>query len=148
MKFQLKCVIYNGPCDTIGKFLKNNIPIYLKTQCKNCDEQQKGLARKFVSFIQMNYPKEWDDALVKYGKSVYTDDEIKRFEDDLGIKIVRDPSAPTRAPNQKPDVDGLVALVNEAKEAAKTTKEPLIFANKDSSSTFTVTLPSSTTPRH
>src|SRR4051812_37324168 len=47
MKFQLKCVLYNGPCDTIGKYIKRNIPLYLRTQCKNCDESQKKLAGNF-----------------------------------------------------------------------------------------------------
>jgi hypothetical protein len=147
MKFQLKCIVYDGPCDTIGKFLKRNIPIYLRTQCRNCGEDQKKLASKFTQFLQLNYPTEWDDALAKYGKTIYNDEEIARFEQELGIKIVRDKNGPTRAPGQKADVEGLVALAKEAKEAALNTKEPLILGRKDSSTTVIVTLPAKfTTP--
>jgi len=135
MKFQLKCILYNGPCDTIGKFIKRNIPIYLKTQCKNCEEEQKKLAGKFILFLQENYPKEFDDAIAKYGKNNYTPEEIAEFESELGVKIIRDKNAPTRAPGTKPDIDGLVALAKEGISAAINTKAPLILGNKDSGTT-------------
>jgi len=138
MKFQLKCVIYNGPCDTIGKFIKRNIPIYLKTQCKNCEEEQKKLAGKFILFLQENYPKEFDDAIAKYGKSSYTAEEAEQFEKELGVKIVRDKNAPTRAPGTKPDIDGLVGLVKEGISAAVNTKAPIILGRIDSATTVIV----------
>ncbi|OXA58249.1 cell wall protein DAN4 [Folsomia candida] len=138
MKFQLKCIIYNGPCDTIGKFIKRNIPIYLRTQCKNCDEDQKKLAGKFILFLQENYPKEWDDALVKYGKNTYTPEEISQFEEELGVKIIRDKNGPTRAPGEKPNIDGLIALTKEGLNAALNTKAPLILGQIGSATTIVV----------
>ncbi|OXA58359.1 uncharacterized protein LOC110846505 [Folsomia candida] len=138
MKFQLKCVIYNGPCDTIGKFIKRNIPIYLKTQCKNCEDEQKKLAGKFILFLQENYPQEFDDAIAKYGKTDYTPEEIEQFEKELGVKIIRDKNAPTRPPGTKPDVDGLVSLVKEGVNAALNTKAPLILGQIGSGTTIVV----------
>jgi hypothetical protein len=138
MKFQLKCIIYNGPCDTIGKFIKRNIPIYLKTQCKNCDEEQKKLAGKFIKFLQENYPTEFDDAVAKYGKTEYSPEEVEAFEKELGIKIVRDKNAPTRAPGQKPNIDGLVALTKEAISAIVNTKAPIVLGKVGSATTIVV----------
>jgi len=138
MNFQLKCIIYNGPCDTIGKFIKRNIPIYLKTVCKNCEEEQKKLAGKFIVFLQQNYPKEFDDALAKYGKPNYSPEEIADFEKDLGVKIIRDKSEPTRAPGTKPDIEKLVAFVKEGISVAINTKAPLVLGRKDSSTTVVV----------
>jgi hypothetical protein len=138
MKFQLKCVIYDGPCDTIGKFIKRNIPIYLKTTCKNCEAEQKRLAGKFISFLQENYPKEFDDALKKYGKDQYTPEEIAEFEKELGVKVVRDPSAPTRAPGTKPNIDGLVELTKEAISAVINTKAPIVLGQLGSNVTMVV----------
>lgn len=83
VKFQLKCVIYDGPCDTIGKYLKTNIPTWLKTQCENCNDETKGYARKLVEFFQTNYAKEWDDAIAKY-KGSFTAEEEARFEKEVG----------------------------------------------------------------
>jgi len=135
VQFQLKCVIYEGPCDTIGKYLKKNIPSWLDTQCENCDGEQKTQASKLINFFQENYAKEWDDAIKKYGKTKFTDEEIAKFESELGVKINRDPNAPTRAPGTKPDHNKLAELAKESIAVLKATKEPLIL-KKDSSTTI------------
>jgi len=135
MKFQMKCLIYNGPCDTIGKYLKRHIPNLLRTTCKNCDEEQKKLGARFISFLQENYPQEWDDALAKYGKPNYSEDEIAEFERELGVRIVRDKNASTRAPGAKPDIEGLVSLAKEGINVALNTKKPLILGKLDSDTT-------------
>jgi len=128
VQFQLKCVVHDGPCDTIGKFLKKNIPTWLRTQCENCNDESKKLAGKLITFFQENYPKDWDDAVTKFGSGSFSDEEIARFEKELGVKIIRDPNAPTRAPNAKPDHALLASLAKEGIEAAKTTKEPIILS--------------------
>jgi len=147
VQFQLKCVIYDGPCDTIGKYLKRNIPIWLRTQCKNCNDEQKQQAGKLINFFQENYSKEWDDAIAKYGKGAFTDEEIANFENELGVKIMRDPNAPR--PSGKPDSNALANLAKESIAILKATKEPLIIGSKDSSTTISVVLPadSSTTAK-
>jgi len=86
--FQLKCVIYNGPCDRIGKYLKITIPELLTNQCRNCNPDQRKQAGRLVAFIQQNYPKEWDDAVKKFqGGKVISADEVKKFESDFGVKV-------------------------------------------------------------
>jgi len=124
VKFQLNCVIYDGPCDSIGKFLKNNIHGWLNTQCENCDESQKKQAGKLIGFFQKSYPKEWNDAVRKF-KGDITSEEEQRFEDELGLKLRADESTA----GSKLDITGLKELVKEAKETLKTTKAPLVFTN-------------------
>lgn len=86
--FQLKCVIYNGPCDRIGKYLKITIPELLTNQCRNCNPDQRKQAGRLVAFIQQNYPREWDDAIKKFqGGKVISQAEVKRFETEFGIKV-------------------------------------------------------------
>lgn len=88
VQFQLKCVIYGGPCDRIGKYLKITIPELLTNQCRNCNPDQRKQAGRLVAFIQQNYPKEWDDAVKKFqGGKVISADEVKRFETEFGVKV-------------------------------------------------------------
>lgn len=61
---------------------------------------------------------------MKYGKGKYSDEEIARFESQLGVQINRDPSKPT---NAKPDHALLASLAKEGIAAAKTTPEPIIL---------------------
>jgi len=141
--FQLKCIIYNGPCDSIGKYLKANFPNWLKTQCKNCTPSQKKQAGKAIEFFQTNYPKEWNDAVKKY-RGTFDEDDVKRFESELGIKVSYEaPIPPGGAP--KPDQNALAALAAEIKEAAKATPEPLVFESRTPKSVSEVST-SSTTP--
>lgn len=111
--------------------MKRNIATWLRTQCENCNDEQKAHAGKLINFFQTNYPKEWDDAVAKFGKGSFTDEEIARFEVDLGVKIIRDPNAPTAAPGSKPDHNKLADLAKEGIAVLKSTKEPLIL-KKDS----------------
>jgi len=141
MRFQLKCIVYDGPCDSIGKFLKRHIPIFLRTTCKNCDEELKKIAGKFITYIQSSYPDEWDAAFIKYGKKAYTPEEIIAYEQDLGIKLVRDKAAPTAKPGSKIDIDYLVSLAKEGIQAALTTKAPLIIQRGDNGATIVGTRP-------
>jgi hypothetical protein len=86
--FQLKCVIYDGPCDRIGKYLKITIPELLTNQCRNCNPDQRKQAGRLVAYIQQNYPREWDDAIKKFqGGKVLTASDVKRFESEFGIKV-------------------------------------------------------------
>lgn len=86
VQFQLKCVIYDGPCDRIGKYLKVSIPELLTNQCRNCQPEQRKQTGRLVAFLQQNYPKEWDDAIKKFqGGRRITGDEVKRFEQEFGV---------------------------------------------------------------
>lgn len=86
--FQLKCVIYDGPCDRIGKYLKITIPELLTNQCRNCSPEQRKQAGRLVAYIQQNYRKEWSDAINKFqGGKVISADEVNRFESEFGIKV-------------------------------------------------------------
>jgi len=99
--FQLKCVIYNGPCDRIGKYLKITIPELLTNQCRNCNPDQRKSAGRLVAFLQQNYPKEWDDAVKKFqGGKIITAEEANRFETEFGLKIN---GLSTEAPVALPD---------------------------------------------
>jgi hypothetical protein len=124
VKFQLNCLIYEGPCDTIGKYLKNNIHGWLHTQCENCDEEQKKIAGKLIGFFQKGYPKEWNDAVKKY-KGEFTEEESEKFQEELGLPLYVD--VPEGGSPGKIDFEGLTQVVKEAKEILKTTDKPIIL---------------------
>jgi hypothetical protein len=137
VQFQLKCVIYEGPCDSIGKYLKRNIPIWLRTQCRNCNEDQKKQAGKLINFFQESYPKEWDDAVKKFAKGTFTDEEVMRFETELGVKVESGGGAPSSGPTKKPDHNALANLAKESIALLKTTKEPIIVEYQGSTTVIT-----------
>lgn len=128
VQFQLKCVIYNGPCDSIGKYLKSNFPNWLKTQCKNCSPSQKKQAGKAIEFFQTQYPVEWNDAVKKY-RGAFDEDDIRRFQSELGINVPLEAAIPIGgAP--KPNGAALAAFAKQAIADAKTTPEPLVFESR------------------
>jgi len=127
VQFQLKCVIYNGPCDRIGKYLKITIPELLTNQCRNCNPDQRKQAGRLVAFIQQNYPKEWDDAVKKYqGGKTISKDEVKKFENQFGIKVAgveadegyTGPSTPSTT-TAKVTIEEIGQIVKEAQKELK-----------------------------
>lgn len=133
VQFQLKCVIYNGPCDRIGKYLKITIPELLTNQCRNCNPDQRKQAGRLVAYIQQNYPKEWDDAVKKFqGGKVVSADEVKRFESEFGVKVgasslvtepgTGDDSTDTPIPSQAPV--SLAEVGSILREGIKTYQKP------------------------
>jgi len=88
VRFQLKCIIDDGPCDRIGKYLKVTIPELLVNQCANCDTAQRERAGKLVSHIQQNFPQDWERAVKKFqgGQLVKAEDAAK-LETLLGVKL-------------------------------------------------------------
>jgi len=63
------------------------------------------------------------------------------FEEDLGIKLIRDKTAPTAKPGSKIDIDYLVSLAKEGIQVALTTKTPLIIQRGDNGQTIVGTRP-------
>jgi hypothetical protein len=96
--FQLKCIVYDGPCDRIGKYLKVTIPELITGTCAHCSPSDRQTAGRLVAHIQKNYPKEWHDAIRKFqgGQSVKPEDASK-FEAILGVKIDSDVVSTTTA---------------------------------------------------
>lgn len=88
VRFQLNCLLYDGHCDRIGKYIKLTIPELITNRCRNCSPEQKAQAGKLVAFIQQNYAKEWDDAIKKFqGGQKVTASEISQAEAELGVTI-------------------------------------------------------------
>lgn len=86
--FQLKCLVYDGPCDRIGKYLKVTVPEIIKGTCSYCSASDKKTAGKLIGHIQKNYPKEWHDAIRKYqGGETIKPEDAQKFEQLLGVKI-------------------------------------------------------------
>ena len=91
MVLQIKCVIYGGPCDRIGKYLRVTIPEMIVGSCKNCNSTDRRIAGTIVAHIQKNYPKEWHDAVRKYqGGETLKPEDAARLEAITGVKV--DPS--------------------------------------------------------
>jgi len=125
VQFQIKCLVYNGPCDRIGQHLKANVPVWLNTQCRNCNAAQKQQASKLITYFQTNYPKEWNDAVRKY-KGGFTPAEIKRFETELGVRIQNN-NVPAGNARPKPNNDQLAQLAKESIAVAQKTAAPNSF---------------------
>jgi hypothetical protein len=85
--FQLKCIVYDGPCDRIGKYLKITIPELLTNQCRNCDPEQRMRAGRLVAHIQQNFPKEWEDAVKKFQGGQVKPEDAQKLETLLGVKL-------------------------------------------------------------
>jgi len=124
VRFQLKCIIDDGPCDRIGKYLKVTIPELLVNQCANCDSAQRERAGKLVSHIQQNFPEDWERAVKKFqshqGGLVKPEDAAK-LETLLGVKLdpklVGAASTTTAAPESTP--------VAKAAEVPSTSEIPI-----------------------
>jgi hypothetical protein len=88
VRFQLNCLLYDGHCDRIGKYIKLTIPELITNRCRNCSPEQKAQAGKLVAFIQQNYAKEWDDAIKKFqGGQKVTASDVSQLEDEFGVSI-------------------------------------------------------------
>ncbi|ODM97971.1 putative odorant-binding protein A10 [Orchesella cincta] len=90
VRFQLKCVTGDGPCDRIGKYLKQTIPEILENQCANCDDKEKERAGKLLTHIQDNFPEEWEKAVKKFQESnggLVKPEDAAKLESILGVKI-------------------------------------------------------------
>ncbi|ODM98995.1 Ejaculatory bulb-specific protein 3 [Orchesella cincta] len=87
VRFQLKCIIDDGPCDRIGKYLKVTIPELLVNQCANCDMAQRERAGKLVSHIQQNFPEDWERAVRKFQGGLVKPEDAARLESVLGVKL-------------------------------------------------------------
>jgi len=88
VRFQLNCLLYDGHCDRIGKYIKLTIPELITNRCRNCSPEQKAQAGKLVAFIQQNYPQEWDDAIKKFqGGQKVSQTDISKLEDEFKVNI-------------------------------------------------------------
>jgi hypothetical protein len=88
VRFQLNCLLYDGHCDRIGKYIKLTIPELITNRCRNCSPEQKAQAGKLVAFIQQNYPQEWDDAIKKFqGGQKVSQADISKLQDEFKVNI-------------------------------------------------------------
>jgi len=87
VRFQLKCVVDEGPCDRIGKYLKQTIPELLATQCANCDLAHKDRVSKFATTIQDKFPTEWEKAVKKFQGGLVKYEDAAKLESITGFKL-------------------------------------------------------------
>lgn len=66
MRRQLNCLLSEGNCDNIGRDLKRIAPELLRGQCPGCNQKQVDQARKVMTFVSQNYPREWRRLLGAY----------------------------------------------------------------------------------
>ncbi|XP_050525826.1 putative odorant-binding protein A10 isoform X4 [Daktulosphaira vitifoliae] len=74
---QLKCATGEGPCDQIGKKLKENAPAILKGNCSKCTENEIKQTKRVLSHIEKNYPKEYARLLKQYDGLAEASDTIR-----------------------------------------------------------------------
>jgi len=135
VRFQLKCIVDDGPCDRIGKYLKVTIPELLVNQCANCDTAQRERAGKLVSHIQQHFPEEWERAVKKFQGGLVKPEDAAKLENLLGIKL--DPKLVGASSTTPAPVDS--SPIAKAVEISSTSEVPI-------SSSVTPVLSSSTSP--
>jgi len=84
VKFQLKCLLDNGPCDRIGKYMKKTIPESLTNKCDGCDEATIKIAKNLAMHISSKFPNEWERLLKMYPVKQA---DLEELEARLGVKI-------------------------------------------------------------
>ncbi|CAL8133041.1 unnamed protein product [Orchesella dallaii] len=90
VRFQLKCILEEGPCDKIGRLMKETIPKLLESQCESCEQSERDRAGKLLSHIQDNFPTEWGRAIKKFQAEtggLVKPDDAARLESLLGVKL-------------------------------------------------------------
>ncbi|KAK2574976.1 hypothetical protein KPH14_008739 [Odynerus spinipes] len=65
---QINCILERGPCDGIGRHLKDMLPQALDNNCQRCTPAQKRRAVKLISFMRQNYPNEWNIIVQRYSR--------------------------------------------------------------------------------
>ncbi|KAJ8918061.1 hypothetical protein NQ315_011518 [Exocentrus adspersus] len=63
---QLKCALGEAPCDPVGRRLKSLAPLVLQGSCTQCTPKELNQIRKVLSYMQINFPKEWNRVLKLY----------------------------------------------------------------------------------
>ncbi|KAL0117753.1 hypothetical protein PUN28_008864 [Cardiocondyla obscurior] len=62
----VNCILEKGSCTVDGRSLKHTLPVALATQCENCSDKQKYMARKVSNHLKKNKPNIWAEFLEKY----------------------------------------------------------------------------------
>nr|QUP79560.1 chemosensory protein 14 [Monochamus saltuarius] len=65
---QLKCALGEAPCDPVGRRLKSLAPLVLQGSCSQCSPKELNQIRKVLSYMQINFPKEWNRVLKQYSR--------------------------------------------------------------------------------
>ncbi|XP_044745935.1 allergen Tha p 1-like [Coccinella septempunctata] len=65
---QLLCALDKGPCDRLGRQVKDSLPEIIGNQCQNCTPQQLANARRIAAYVQSKYPYVWNELVDKYGR--------------------------------------------------------------------------------
>ncbi|KAJ8981344.1 hypothetical protein NQ317_015985, partial [Molorchus minor] len=76
---QLKCALGEAPCDPVGRRLKSLAPLVLQGSCGQCTPQELRQIRKVLSYMQVNFPKEWNRVLKQYSDEIYSRPADKSF---------------------------------------------------------------------
>ncbi|XP_030753623.1 ejaculatory bulb-specific protein 3-like [Sitophilus oryzae] len=63
---QLKCALGESACDPVGRRIKSLAPLVLRGSCPQCSEKEVKQIKKVLSYVQINYPKEWNKMLQQY----------------------------------------------------------------------------------
>ncbi|KAK0181966.1 hypothetical protein PV327_000143 [Microctonus hyperodae] len=64
---QKGCIIYDGPCDAMGKMMKNHLPIMLRNcNIYGCSPATPQPIVEFFNKIQSVAPQEWQAVVQKY----------------------------------------------------------------------------------
>ncbi|CAG7722553.1 unnamed protein product [Allacma fusca] len=69
MNLQIKCVLYNGPCDVVGRWVKPRVAASFYGQCPLCTPKQELDVQKIIAYMQEKRPEEYKLAVSKFLRS-------------------------------------------------------------------------------
>ncbi|CAG7829505.1 unnamed protein product [Allacma fusca] len=63
---QMKCILFEGPCDSVGRWLKPRVAPALLGDCFKCTQKQAKSMDKILEYIQDTRPDLYRAAIAKY----------------------------------------------------------------------------------
>ncbi|CAG7818783.1 unnamed protein product [Allacma fusca] len=66
MEKQVQCVLHDGPCDAVGRWIKPRVAAAFMGECPMCTPQQTVNIRKIMEYMQTNRPIEYRMAIMQF----------------------------------------------------------------------------------
>jgi len=66
LNFQIKCILYNGPCDVIGRWVKPRVRAGILGECLKCTKVQQGWMDEWMDKMINERPDLYRAAVAKY----------------------------------------------------------------------------------
>jgi len=133
VRLQFKCLIFDGPCDIVGKWAKPRVKGILLRRCDYCTKTQEKWIEDWYDILIDRFPEMYKAAVLKY----ITNEHVELTE--AQKKMIEDAFHHEAVGNYLKNIGDVVS--NKNATTTTTTPSPM----SDNSTTTTATSPDSTT---